>query len=134
MGWGNAIIKECNISGDGTVRHVSLMLCLDDTEFRKTKKLTWLASKGASLAEAELSQFDNLLTKPTLAKDDELDDYLATDSALRIEALCDADVARLSTGDIIQLERKGFCRVDEAVGKGPGGRAVLFRIPTASKD
>ncbi|KAH8755783.1 glutamyl-tRNA synthetase [Diaporthe sp. PMI_573] len=110
------------------------MLCLDDTEFRKTKKLTWLASEGTSLIEVELWHFDHLLTKDTLVKDDELDDYLATDSAQRIDVLCDDDVARLTTGDIIQLERKGFYPVDEAVGKGPGGRAVLFRIPTASKD
>lgn len=133
MGWGNAIVKDFSISGDGTVRDVALMLCLDDTDFRKTKKITWLAAERASLVEVELWQFGDLLTKDTLAKDDELDDYLATDSAQSVEALCDADVAHLGAGDIIQLERKGFYRVDKAVGEGPGGRAVLFKIPTASK-
>lgn len=133
MGWGNAIVKECNISGDDTIRDLTLMLDLDDKDFRKTKKITWLTSEKASLVEAELWEFDYLLTKDTLGKDDELDDYLTTASAIKTDVLCDADMTNLRTDDIIQIERKGFFRVDKAVGQGPGGKAVLFKIPNASK-
>ncbi|KAG6357056.1 hypothetical protein INS49_014933 [Diaporthe citri] len=133
MGWGNAIVKGCNNSGDGTIRDLVLTLQLDDTDFRKTKKITWLAGDGSNLVEVELWEFDYLLTKDTLGKDDNLDDYLTPVSASTTDVLCDADVAHLETGDIIQLERKGFYRVDKAFGKGPRGKAVLFKIPNASK-
>lgn len=133
MGWGNAIVKECNNFGDGTIRDMVLTLQLDDTDFRKTKKFTWLPGEGAKLVEVELWDFDYLLTKDTLCKDEKLEDHLTPVSASSTEALCDADVARLETGDIIQLERKGFYRVDKPIGEGPKGKAVLFKIPNASK-
>lgn len=133
MGWGNAIVKEFDTYGDGPSKDLVLTLQLDDMDFRKTKKITWLAGEGANLVEVELWEFDYLLTKDALGKDDKLEDYLTPVSASMTEALCDADVARLETGDIIQLERKGFYRVDKPVGKGPKGKAVLFKIPNASK-
>ncbi|KID73162.1 glutamyl-tRNA synthetase, partial [Metarhizium brunneum ARSEF 3297] len=38
----------------------------------------------------------------------------------------------LTEGDIIELERKGYFRVDKGIGQGPGGKAVLFKIPTGA--
>lgn len=35
IGWRNAIVKECKVTGDGTVTDVALMLSLDGTEVRK---------------------------------------------------------------------------------------------------
>lgn len=132
MGWGNATVKERKMS-DNTIRYLTVILDLDDKDFKKTKKITWLTSEKACLIEAELWEFDYLLTKDTLGKDDELDDYLTTTSAFKTDVLCDADVANLRAGDIIQIERKGFFRVDKAVGQVLGEKAVLFKIPAASK-
>ncbi|KAJ0116187.1 hypothetical protein J7T55_005133 [Diaporthe amygdali] len=133
MGWTNAVVEECNTSGDGTVEDLVLTLQLGDTDFRKTKKITWLAGERADLVKAELWDFDYFLTKDTLGKKEELDDYLSPVSASRTEALCDADVAHLKTDDIIQLERKGIFRVDKAIGEGPVGNVILFKIPNPSK-
>lgn len=132
MSWGNVIVKEINTSAYGTTRDLLLMLQLDDKDFHGTKKITWLAGEKASLVEVELWEFDHLLTKDTLGKDDELSDYLTPMSAFRTDALCDADVAHLEMSDIIQLERKGFYRVEKPVGHSLDGRAVLFKIPNAS--
>ncbi|KAH6847686.1 tRNA synthetases class I, catalytic domain-containing protein [Chaetomium sp. MPI-CAGE-AT-0009] len=133
MSWGNAIVRE--ITRDGAaVTGLQLELHLDG-DFRKTeKKITWLAKEGSSLVDAELWEFDYLLTKDTLGKDDKLDDFVATDTATMIDALCDANLATVESGGIIQLERKGYFRVDKAAGQGPGGKAVLFKIPTGAKE
>jgi glutamyl-tRNA synthetase len=50
------------------------------------------------------------------------------------EALCDANLATVEANSIIQLERKGYFRVDKAAGQGPHSRAVLFKIPTGAKE
>lgn len=132
MSWGNAIVRE--ITRDGaTVTGLQLELHLEG-DYRKTeKKITWLAKEGSTLVDAELWEFDYLLTKDTLGKDDKLDDFLATNTATMTEALCDANLATVESGTIIQLERKGYFRVDKAAGQGPGGKAVLFKIPTGAK-
>jgi glutamyl-tRNA synthetase len=133
MNWGNAIVRD--IARDGAVV-IGLQLDLNlDGDFRRTdKKVTWLAKEGSTLVEAELWTFDYLLTKDSLGKDDKLDDFLATDTATMTEALCEANLAAVEAGSIIQLERKGYFRVDKAAGQGHHGRAVLFKIPTGAKE
>ncbi len=83
---------------------------------------------------AELWEFGDLLTKDVLGKGDRLEDFLAGDTAAVTEALCDANLGGVEAGSIIQLERKGYFRVDKAVGEGLGGKAVLFKIPTGGKE
>jgi glutamyl-tRNA synthetase len=89
--------------------------------------VTWLAKGGSALVDAELWEFDYLLTKDTLGKDDKLDDFLTTNTAIMTEALCDANLLAVEPNSIIQLERKGYFGVDKAAGQGLHGKAVLFR-------
>ncbi|KAK4111327.1 Nucleotidylyl transferase [Canariomyces notabilis] len=94
----------------------------------QTRRLvTWLAKGGSALVDAELWEFDYLLTKDTLGKDDKLDDFLTTNTAIMTEALCDANLVAVEPNSIIQLERKGYFGVDKAAGQGLHGKAVLFR-------
>lgn len=133
MNWGNVIVREVTRDG-AAVTDLQLELHLEG-DFRKTaKKITWLAKEGSSLIDAELWEFDYLLTKDALGKDDKLDDFLATNTATMTEALCDGNLATVEANSIIQLERKGYFRVDKAAGQGPGGKAVLFKIPTGAKE
>lgn len=133
MGWGNAIVRQLNKS-ESAVTDAQLELHLEG-DFKTTeKKVTWLAVEGSKLVEAELWEFSHLLTKDTLEKDDELDDFLAPVTSLMAEALCDANLASLKENDFLQLERIGYFRVDKPVGQGPQGRAVLFKIPTGGKE
>jgi glutamyl-tRNA synthetase len=134
MGWGNAIVREVVRDEGDVVTGLRLELNLQG-DFRKTeKKVTWLASEGSTLVGAELWEFGHLLTKDSLAKDDKLEDFLATDTAAMTEVVCDAGLALVEADTIIQLERKGYFRVDKAAGQRPGGRAVLFKIPTGGKE
>jgi glutamyl-tRNA synthetase len=67
MNWGNAIVRD--IARDGaTVMGLPLELNVQG-DFRKTKKkVTWIAREGSSRVDAELWDFDYLLTKDTLGK------------------------------------------------------------------
>ncbi|KAH7015717.1 tRNA synthetases class I, catalytic domain-containing protein [Ilyonectria destructans] len=132
MSWGNAIVRGLDKSAS-PIKELQLELHLAG-DFKTTeKKVTWLSSDEGNLVEAELWEFGYLITKDTLEKDDELDDYLAPVTATMTEALVDANISELKEGDFLQLERKGYFRVDKKLGDGPEGRAVLFKVPTGGK-
>ena len=136
MSWGNAVVREITVApdGGGAVTGLRLELNLAGDVKKTEKKVTWLAGEGTALVGAELWEFGDLLTKDVLGKGDRLEDFLAGDTAAVTEALCDANLGGVEAGSIIQLERKGYFRVDKAVGEGLGGKAVLFKIPTGGKE
>ena len=116
---------ELNLSGD-----------VKKTE----KKVTWLANKGQTLIPGELWDFDYLLTKDKLEENDNLDDFLNPNTSSMEEAWCAETMSDVKSGDIIQLERKGYYRVDKGLNDWngeegeKGKRLVLFSIPTGKKD
>ncbi|KAM3475003.1 hypothetical protein MY5147_003986 [Beauveria neobassiana] len=135
MGWGNAFVRD--IPTNDPISSLKLELNLKG-DFKTTeKKVTWLSAQGFDLVPAELWEFDYLITKDKLEEEDNLEDYLNPNTASMEEAVCDPGVGKLKKDDIIQLERRGFFRVDKGLGdwaegeageKGP--RVVLFAIPT----
>lgn len=136
MGWGNAFVRDLSSSAE-PVTSLKLDLNLKG-DFKTTeKKITWLSAEGFKLVPAELWEFDYLLTKDKLEEEDNFEDFLNPNTASMEDAVCDAGVGELKADDIIQLERRGFYRVDKGLNdwapgeaglKGP--RVVLFSIPT----
>jgi glutamyl-tRNA synthetase len=99
-----------------------------DGDFRKTKlKLTWLAA-SEELVPLTLVEFDHLITKRKVEEDDDFQALVNPRSRWEAAAHGDACMRALQAGDLIQLERKGYYRVDEAATK-PGKPMVLFLIP-----
>lgn len=132
MNWGNAIVRSITHSLNplhrSTVTALELELHLQG-DFKTTKqKITWLSTKGQELIPVELVDFDYLITKDIIEKDDDVDDCLNPHTEFRSEALADENVAELKEDDIIQFERKGYFRVDRPFQH--GHPAVLFNIPT----
>ena len=130
MSWGNAIIWKVHKTLNpltSNVRSLKLELHLQG-DFKKTKKkITWLA-KEQDLIAVELVDFDHLVTKDKLEKDDRIEDFLATTTEFRAKALADCNVASLRENDIIQFERRGYFRIDRPFLHGES--AVAFEIPT----
>jgi glutamyl-tRNA synthetase len=93
-----------------------------------SKKLTWLSAKGQDLVPVELVEFDHIITKDKLEKEDDISLYINWKSKMSAEALADCNVAGLVVDDIIQFDRKGYYRVDRPYSE--GNPAVLFFIPT----
>ena len=128
MSWGNAIVKTLD-KATSPIKEIQLQLHLEG-DFKKTeKKVTWLAENEGKLIEAELWDFDYLITKDSLDKEDDLEAFLNPVTESMTLALCDPNLAEVKEGEFLQLERKGFFRVDKTHGNGPEGRAVLFKVP-----
>lgn len=131
MNWGNAYVRKISQSLNPLNRHVtSLELELHlQGDVKKTKqKITWLSTQGQELIPVELVEFDFLITKDKLEEEDNLEDFLNEHTEFRTDALADGNVTELKENDIVQIERKGYFRVDRAFLHGKP--AVLFNIPT----
>jgi glutamyl-tRNA synthetase len=139
MTWGNAIVGEVptGLGAGAPVTALSAELHLAGDVKTTEKKLTWLSTAGQELVPAELWEFDFLITKDKLGDDDEPEDFLNPTTSKMDDAVCDAGVGEYKAGDIIQLERRGYYRVDKGLGDWKDGeegekgkRVVLFMIPT----
>ncbi|KAI0478265.1 glutamyl-tRNA synthetase [Xylaria cf. heliscus] len=129
MNWGNAYVREITKDENDKVTALDLELHLAG-DFKATKKkVTWLANSNSNLVPVELVSFDYLIMKDKLEKQDELENFLTPVTEFRTQAFADCNVAELPQGAIIQFERKGFYKLDEAY-RGEGSRAVFFEIPS----
>ncbi|KMU85210.1 glutamyl-tRNA synthetase [Coccidioides immitis H538.4] len=128
MNWGNAFVRKIHVdSSSGKVTGLDLELHLAGDVKKTEKKVTWL-SKDQELVPVTTYDFDYLITKDKMEKDDEINAILNPKTETRTEVLADCNVASLVEGDIIQFERKGYFRVDRPYKDGQP--AVLFNIPT----
>ena len=95
----------------------------DSTDFKRKKALSWLAQspvdhpeypEWGDLVPCTLVEYDYLLAKPKLEEDDELDEpgVLTPVSKVETPAWADPMLKLVSQHDVIQLERRGFFRVD----------------------
>lgn len=137
MNWGNAIVRQIEVDDAGAgqdqkVSRLTFELHLAGDVKKTAKKLTWLTAPPAQkLTPVSLVDFDYLITKDKIEKDEELADFLTPQTEFRTAAVADCNVARLKKGDVIQFDRKGFFIVDRTYGEaGEGEPAVLFNIPT----
>lgn len=72
-------------------------------------------------------EFDHLISKSKLSDEDNFEDFINPVTKHEVTAVCDPYLRTVSAGDVIQLERKGFYRVDSAFGSSKG--LQLFYIP-----
>lgn len=129
MHWGNAVVQDI-VRNDGIVASMKMTLNLDGDASR-TKKLHWVASKN--LMHAELWEFGHLLTKDSLQKQDVLDDFLNPVTSSMVMAKIDRQFAAVKPGNFVQLERKGYYRVDGFTGQEALRTTVLFKIPNGAR-
>ncbi|OAA39418.1 glutamyl-tRNA synthetase [Metarhizium rileyi] len=132
MSWGNAFVRRITKSDQGIVADLSIELHLEGSVTKANKKVHWLAAHGSNLVQAELWDFDHLLNKDVLEKGDDLERFLNPVTATTTDVMLDSNSAALSEGEVIQLERKGYYRVDKSIKSGATGKVVLFKIPTGT--
>jgi glutamyl-tRNA synthetase len=135
MNWGNAYARRISRSEelDGTGKHkvtgIEFELHLE-SDVKKTKKISWLASVSSNLIPVDLVSFNYLITKDKLEKQDRLENFLEPNTEFRTQAFADCNVTELSRGAIIQFERKGYYKLDVEYKSGEGPRMVFFDVPS----
>ncbi|XP_027754222.1 bifunctional glutamate/proline--tRNA ligase isoform X6 [Empidonax traillii] len=114
INWGNIIITKLNRNSSGKIESINAKLNLDNKDFKKTTKITWLAeTPRAPLIPTVCVNYDHLITKPVLGKDEDFKQYINRNSKQEELMLGDPCLRDLKKGDIIQLQRRGFFICDQ---------------------
>ncbi|KAG7277462.1 hypothetical protein CRUP_022550, partial [Coryphaenoides rupestris] len=114
INWGNLIITKINKAANGKVSSLEARLNLENTDFKKTTKITWLTdSQHAPLLPTVCINYQHLISKPVLGKEDNFKDFINKESKLEENMLGDPCLKDLKKGDIIQLQRRGFYICDQ---------------------
>ncbi|KAJ8925847.1 hypothetical protein NQ315_009699 [Exocentrus adspersus] len=116
INWGNLLIKKINRENN-KITSVEAETNLENKDYKKTLKLTWLAEvEQAPFTPAWCVYFDHIISKPVLGKDEDFKRYIGHETRKEVEMLGDPELRNLKKGDIIQLQRRGFFRVDVPYG------------------
>ncbi|RXN10458.1 bifunctional glutamate proline--tRNA ligase isoform X3 [Labeo rohita] len=114
INWGNIIITKIHRDASGAITSLDGRLNLENTDYKKTTKITWLAeSSRAPFVPTVCVNYQHLITKPVLGKDDDFKDYINKNSKIEEKMLGDPCLKDLKKGDIIQLQRRGFYVCDQ---------------------
>eukprot|EP00831_Metopus_contortus_P011461 TRINITY_DN1455_c0_g2_i3.p1 TRINITY_DN1455_c0_g2~~TRINITY_DN1455_c0_g2_i3.p1 ORF type:complete len:569 (-),score=108.22 TRINITY_DN1455_c0_g2_i3:40-1746(-) len=84
----------------------------DDKDFKSTKKVTWISYDPKLILNCRSIEFGHLITKPSLDEGDEVDDFINPNSKVETMLFGEIDMTKLTKGNIIQIERRGFYYVD----------------------
>lgn len=138
INWGNLLITKIDKTVDGAITRIFAKLNLDNKDFKKTLKITWLSAN--SHIYANLVYYDHFVYKPVLGKDDDFKDFINKDTKMEVEAFVDETLRNLKQSDIIQIQRKGFFICDSVYDEASikyAGKPVplrLLSIPDGSTD
>ncbi|KAF5270207.1 hypothetical protein FQA39_LY08421 [Lamprigera yunnana] len=134
INWGNLLIKKINREHN-KITSVEAEPNLENKDYRKTLKLTWLAdTENAMFTTTWCVYFDHIISKPLLGKDEDFKQYVGHETKKCIQMLGDPELKKLKKGDIIQLQRRGFFKVEKAyepfnLNICKEGAIILFGIP-----
>uniref|UniRef100_A0A8C3WP12 Bifunctional glutamate/proline--tRNA ligase n=1 Tax=Catagonus wagneri TaxID=51154 RepID=A0A8C3WP12_9CETA len=114
INWGNISITEIRKNADGKILSLNAKLNLENKDYKKTTKITWLAETSrAPPVPAICVTYEHLITKPVLGKDEDFKQYVNKNSKHEELMLGDPCLKDLKKGDIIQLQRRGFFICDQ---------------------
>lgn len=116
LGLGNVKIITITKNENGLVEKINASLDLDNKDFKKTYKLTWLSKE--SIRTAQLVYYDHIITKSVLGKDEDFKDFVNRDSKVVVPVFTEPEADDLNVRTIIQYQRKGnfICDVNHSSG------------------
>ncbi|XP_047138951.1 bifunctional glutamate/proline--tRNA ligase isoform X1 [Hydra vulgaris] len=136
INWGNLRITKVNKEGE-KVKSIEANLELENKDFKKTAKITWLAEHSkAPFIPTQCLFFDNIIDKD-LTRDDDFKEHISKNTKHVYEMMGDPCLSTIKKGDIIQLQRRGFFICDEpyqsaSCHSGLETPCKLFHIPDGS--
>ena len=117
MKWGNVVIHSIEPAAEEFAGHPAKLKLVgeylpEDKDFKNTKKLTWLAALP-NVFTLELIEFDVLINKPKVEENDDVMSLINVNSKFVTKSFGMEALKDVKEG-IVQLERRGFYRVDKA--------------------
>jgi glutamyl-tRNA synthetase len=104
-------LTKVNQADDGTVTSLEGEY-VPGGDFKAAKrKLSWLVAVPSN-SRVILTEFDHLVTKEKLEEDDKFEDFVNPTTIATTEVIGDAGLKTLQEHEVIQLERRGYYRVD----------------------
>lgn len=100
MKWGNAVISLKETKPDGSIE-LHADLTLDDKDFKKTKKLTWIAVDEKTNFEVTLVELDHLITKKKVEENEKVQDIVNKNSYISYTAIAEGNMRNVQKGDVI---------------------------------
>lgn len=123
MRWG--VVKITKVDHDTKIFEGEFV---PNGDFKTTKrKLSWLADVTNNIP-VTLMEFDNLISKDKLEEDENFEDFINPNTLASTDVIGDAGMKVLQEHDIIQLERRGYYRVDRPY-ISSSKPLVLYMIP-----
>ncbi|XP_078413219.1 bifunctional glutamate/proline--tRNA ligase isoform X2 [Cetorhinus maximus] len=114
INWGNINITKINRNSRGKITSLEAKLNLDNKDYKKTTKITWLTENlQAPLVPTVCVYYEHLISKPVIGKDEDFKEHVNRNSKQEELMLGDPCLKDLKKGDIIQLQRRGFFNCDQ---------------------
>ena len=113
MKWGNVTIHKKEVNGDDIVLYGKVDV--NDKDFKKTKKITWVCADPDTTVEVTLIEYGHLITKKKIEENDDIKDLVNPQSKIEYTAIAEGCMRNLQQGESIQLERRGYFYCDQAI-------------------
>nr|DBA27273.1 TPA: hypothetical protein GDO54_011436 [Pyxicephalus adspersus] len=85
INWGNLIITKIHRDSSGKIQSLDAKLNLENKDYKKTTKITWLAdTHKAPFIPTTCVNYDHLITKPVLGKDEDFKQYINRSSKVTL--------------------------------------------------
>ncbi|CAP38175.1 Protein CBR-EARS-1 [Caenorhabditis briggsae] len=115
VNWGNIKIGKIEKKGN-VVTKITASLQLDNTDYKKTTKVTWLGdvkTESGKPIPVVTAEYDHIISKAIIGKDEDWKQFINFNSVHYKKMIGEPAIKNVKKGDIIQLQRKGFYIVDQ---------------------
>jgi len=131
LSWGNVLINKIECDAGGNVIALKGQTNLSGNVQATALKAHWVGfAAEEELVPLKLVEYGHLISAPKLDEDTDVDKIINRNSKMETKALGEAALRVLKVNDSIQLQRKGFYRVDKApTAENPDQEYVLILIP-----
>jgi glutamyl-tRNA synthetase len=113
MKWGNVTVTRKQVNEDGSIELWGT-IDVEDKDFKKTKKITWVCADPDTTVEITLIEYDHLITKRKVEENDDVKQLVNYNSRIEYTAIAEGSLRTIQRGQSIQLERRGYFFVDQA--------------------
>ncbi|CAI2301825.1 unnamed protein product [Caenorhabditis sp. 36 PRJEB53466] len=115
VNWGNIKIGKIEKKGN-VVTKITATLQLDNTDYKKTVKVTWLGDVNAEAGKTipvVTAEYDHIISKAIIGKDEDWKQFINFNSVHYTKLVGEPAIKNVKKGDIIQIQRKGFFICDQ---------------------